>query len=96
MHSVAAPETLMPLDVALLSPAELKAGAETVYRLAKGLSAEMAHHLCADFCDVWDSITTLPDNMLTLLHSPQGWTAIAGMIAFDLGAAAKPFVPTVH
>ena len=44
----------------------------------------------------WASLCSVPDNMLSLLDSPQGWTALAGFIACDLGIAAPDYCPKVH
>ena len=47
--------------------------------------------------DVLDALSYLPDNMLDLLGSPEGWTALAEMVRSDLclGGGAV-FMPTVH
>lgn len=45
---------------------------------------------------VWDALCTVPDNMLSLLDSPQGWTALAGYIAAELGCRPPSFMPAVH
>lgn len=46
--------------------------------------------------DAFDALTLVPENLLALLQSPQGWTTLAGMIAADLGADLPAFQPTVH
>ena len=45
---------------------------------------------------VWQSLSTLPDNMLSLLDSPEGWTALAAFVACDLGVSAPDYLPAVH
>jgi len=44
----------------------------------------------------WDALCTLPENMLGLLDSPQGWTALASFIACDLRMDAPDYRPRVH
>lgn len=45
---------------------------------------------------VWQALSTVPHNMLCLLDSPQGWTALAGFVACELGVCAPDFLPAVH
>ena len=51
-----------------------------------GVSAEAA----------WDALCSVPENMLGLLDSPQGWSALASFIACDLRMAAPDYRPRVH
>ena len=51
-----------------------------------GVAPAEAHHC----------LLTVPDNMLMLLDSPQGWTVLAGFIAGDLGVAAPNYKPKIH
>lgn len=46
--------------------------------------------------EAWDSLAVLPENTLSLLESPQGWTALTSYIASDLGAPDCGYMPTVH
>ncbi|WP_324740105.1 hypothetical protein U8326_10045 [Tsuneonella sp. CC-YZS046] len=45
---------------------------------------------------VFGRLTTIDLNLLALLGSPQGWTAIAAFMACELGISAPDLVPTVH
>jgi hypothetical protein len=45
---------------------------------------------------VSDALTLIPDNMLTLLHSPEGWSALAEYVAAGLGVLRHCYVPTRH
>ncbi len=45
---------------------------------------------------VWEAFCRVPENMLTLLDSPQGWTALAGFVAAELGVCAPDYLPAVH
>jgi hypothetical protein len=42
------------------------------------------------------AMCTIPDNLLSLLCSPQGWTAIASMVAADHHLADPGFMPALH
>ena len=42
------------------------------------------------------ALTYLPENMLSLLDCPEGWTALAEFVAADLGLAPFGYRPTVH
>jgi hypothetical protein len=44
----------------------------------------------------WDALCILPENMLGLLDSLQGWTALASFIACDLRMDAPEYRPRVH
>ncbi len=46
--------------------------------------------------EAFDALTFVPENLLALLQSPEGWSALARMIANDLGTDIPPFAPTVH
>lgn len=63
---------------------------------AADLAAAIAPRLRSDFDEVWDALCRVPDNMLDLLHSPQGWMALASFIASDLGAEPPDYEPTKH
>jgi hypothetical protein len=69
-------------------------GAETI--AAEALASEVAGTLGVPFGLAWDCLCTVPDNMLGLLDSPQGWSALAGFIAGDLGACPSDYKPKVH
>jgi hypothetical protein len=45
---------------------------------------------------VLDCLGTVPDNILVLLDSPEGWHALSGFVAVQLGTAACSYEPTVH
>lgn len=60
------------------------------------LAHDLADVLDAPLNDVWWSLCNVPANMAGLLDSPQGWSALAGVVAFDLGAPATSYAPLVH
>jgi hypothetical protein len=60
------------------------------------LIEEVAGQLGVEAMHVWGAMSTVPENMLSLLDSPQGWTALAGFAAAELGLAAPDFMPRVH
>lgn len=63
---------------------------------AQALAADVAGELGEDQGKVWDSLTLIPDNMLSLLDHPQGWSALAAYLADDLRRAPTGYAPTVH
>jgi hypothetical protein len=44
----------------------------------------------------WQALWGVPDNMLGLLQSPQGWLALAEFVACQMGVAMPDYSPTVH
>lgn len=42
------------------------------------------------------ALSYLPENMLSLLDYPEGWSALAEFVAADLGLAPFGYRPTVH
>lgn len=42
------------------------------------------------------ALTYLPENILSLLDYPEGWSALAEFVAADLGLAPCGYRPTVH
>lgn len=71
--------------------------AETArYHSAQRLAADVAGELGEDLERVWDRLTLIPDNMLSLLDHPQGWSALAAYLADDLRRAPTGYAPTVH
>lgn len=86
----------------VLTPEELAQQAEeqlyvdAQWTSARALTREAAWRLGIGEEEAWTSICTVPDNLLNLLLSPQGWTAIAAMIAADNGLADPAFKPSLH
>ena len=60
------------------------------------LTVKITEALGADYTDVWDALTHLPDGCLPLLESPEGWAALGTIVATDLGFATVPVVPLKH
>ena len=48
------------------------------------------------FEDAWDALRGLPDNLLHLLNSAEGWSVIDSLIRIAAGEAALPVHPTRH
>jgi hypothetical protein len=44
----------------------------------------------------FDALTQLPENMLCLLGTPEGWSALAAYIADECGRPACFYQPTRH
>lgn len=69
-------------------------------RAASIIAAEALAEGIAAACKVdpdraFATLCCIPDNMLVLLDSPQGWTALASYVLQDLGRAGD-YVPRVH
>ena len=80
-----------------LIAAALKATDETALRVcAFELANQVASagNLCPE--RTFDALTYVPQNMLGLLSSPDGWAALAQLVAADLGVERLDFRPTVH
>lgn len=63
---------------------------------AWALSGAVASLLNATADEVYGVLGTVPDNMLELLKSPQGWTTLAGYVAGDLRRPVPDYRPTLH
>lgn len=63
---------------------------------AATLSHDLARKSDMSVNQVWDCLTAVPDNMLALLHSPQGWTALASLVAADNGVPEPLLTPSIH
>lgn len=63
---------------------------------AVALAAELADLLGEPLNMTWWSLCNVPVNMTHLLDSPQGWSALAGYVACDLGAPDPEYRPRVH
>lgn len=46
--------------------------------------------------EAFDRLSTIPDNLLSLLHSPQGWTALGEYVAVGLDLPGPALCPTLH
>lgn len=58
---------------------------------------DIAQHYRLDVLAVLDRLCSVPQTFLDLAHDPCGLTALAAMIANDLGSeVAAPFMVTVH
>lgn len=60
------------------------------------LSRQMAPALGVGAGEAFDRLCTVPDNMLGLLDSPEGWSVLAGFVATQLGKAAPHYTPVLH
>lgn len=63
-----------------------------------------AHHLVSGLsawtgvapCVLLRALTYIPENMLSLLDCPEGWSVLAEFVAADLGLSPVGYRPTVH
>jgi len=46
--------------------------------------------------DAFYSLLKIPNNLLPMLHSPEGWSALAAYIAGDQGLPPLNYFPAVH
>lgn len=63
---------------------------------ARQFSREVAAALAVEAARVFDALTYVPDGMLALLDSPEGWSALAEYISAELGAAGRGYQPLRH
>lgn len=70
--------------------------AEAMQYAGECLAAQIALSSHFAFADVWDVLTHLPDGYLSLLESPEGWSAISAIIAAELGVSSVPVIPVIH
>ena len=63
---------------------------------ACALVDELADMLGVSIDLVWSAMVRVPQNMAPLLDSPQGWAALSGFVAVELGICPPDYLPTVH
>lgn len=76
--------------------AEERLAASANYRSAWRLADELAPKLGVVPGDVFNALTYVPDNMLHLLASPEGWGMLAEFVAGRLNVASPSYVPVLH
>lgn len=79
----------------VFAPREDFAGA-AMCASARALSAGLAERTRLDAAEVFDALTYVPEPMLSLLTSPDGWAALSAYVAAERGLAPVVFRPTVH
>ena len=60
------------------------------------LARQVAPLLGVGEATAYDELTYIPDNLLTLLDSPDGWGAMCGYLAAGLGVPPPAYAPTIH
>lgn len=63
---------------------------------ALSLAQEMADRLDEPLNEVWDSLCHVPDNLLALLESPEGWGVLSSHVSVTLGHGPACILPAVH
>ena len=63
---------------------------------AAELARQLAPLLMLGEIEVFDCLCTVSDNMLSLLDTPEGWSALAGYVAAQLGMCSPHYCPTMH
>jgi hypothetical protein len=86
------PEALVPVIPVAGPPLDMLA----LRVSARELSRQLAPVLCAGETEVFGQLCTVPDNMLALLDSPEGWGTLAGYVAARFGMAPPAYQPTLH
>jgi hypothetical protein len=71
-------------------------GLDADYICATEISRSAGGLIGVSEAEAFDALTFVPENLLPLLQSPEGWAALAGLIANGLGAEPPAFMPTVH
>lgn len=78
------------------APSQFDIEDEAQRRAAFELVRKTAPLMGVSEIEAFDALTYVPDNLLPLLQSPQGWSALSAFVASDLGVVAPAFKPTVH
>lgn len=65
-------------------------------RCGQALASDIARASSFDFAQVLDALTLVPQEMLCLLQSPQGWSELAQCVATDLGVESINYHPQIH
>ena len=63
---------------------------------ASELARQLAPLLTTSEVEVLDVLCSVPDNMLSLLDTPEGWSALAGYVAGRLSMPSPGYTPTHH
>lgn len=63
---------------------------------AFALIPDLAVALGVPAMQVEDALSTVPENKLCLLDSPQGWTVLAGFVAAEIGVRDTGYMPRLH
>jgi hypothetical protein len=66
------------------------------YHAALELADQIAPLLAVTQAEVFDALCSIPDNMLSLLETPEGWAALAGYIAADFHMPLISYQPTIN
>lgn len=85
----------------LLTAANVAPRPDPVEELARDLSAswlagEIAGSLLIEATEAYGALRLVPDNMLNLLHSPEGWASLANYVAGTLCRGQLDYCPTIH
>ena len=66
------------------------------FQSGRHLARAVAPLLDVTEADLWDALTYLPDGLLHLLDTPEGWSALVPILSADLGVKPARFTPSVH
>lgn len=90
------PITLGDILAAAFTPAVETCPGFCELAVGKALCTAIAEQYGVEWADAWDALCSVPDEALSGLKTASGWTALAAMIANDLGASGDPLIPNVH
>lgn len=78
-------------------PAQIVDDCDAQFAAALEFTRQAASILDRPFSQVWEALTYVPDNMLVMLESPDGWAFLAGYLASAMGAELRAdYCPTMH
>ena len=80
----------------ILEVEEQKLAAKAQYLSAWRLADDLAPVLGVLPDDVFNALTYVPDNMLGLLCSPEGWGMLAEFVAGRLNIVSPSYNPAIH
>lgn len=69
---------------------------QAMFASAYALARQLAPILRVGEADIFQALGYVPDNMLGLLRTPEGWAALAAIVAADFGVPTVTFEPTIN
>jgi hypothetical protein len=75
---------------------EERLAADAVVVSAGALAAAVSRSADVPYADAWDHMLSIPDNLLHLFATPEGWATIGAHVAIQCGRGPVVVRPSVH
>ena len=75
---------------------ERRLAADATVSSARALAAMISASTNAAYDDVWDELLGVPDNLLPLFATPEGWATLSAHVAIQCGCGAAVVRPATH